>query len=491
MKKLDFVLINAGNTNVVYQNLGDGNCAIEPPTFCALVATYLLNKGFLGKIIDMPACGLSIEEIAQSVINENPVIVGIFVYGYQPSASTQNMHSARQICTVINSINPDLPILISGTHPAALPERTLREEPVQYVCDREGFETLEKLILHHRDSNICLEDIPSLWYEESKRIKHNSHASVLTEQELNTLVSRPAWQLLDMTKYRSHNWHAFETMERTPYASIYTSLNCPFSCKFCCISAPFGKPSYRMWSPEVVIKQIDELVNLYNVRNIKFIDEMFVLNEPHVMGICDLIIDRGYDLNIWAYARVDTVKDRFLEKMRRAGFRWLALGLEAGSKYVRDGANKKFSNQDMIDVVRKIQEHDIYVIGNYIFGLPDDTIESMQNTLDLAIELNCEFSNFYSCMCYPGSKLYTMAVENGLDLPSTWLGYSQHSYETYPSATETLSNKEVLKFRDEAFVKYFSSQRYQNMILEKFGQKALNDIYNMLSKKLRRKILGD
>ncbi|EKD72907.1 MAG: hypothetical protein ACD_45C00536G0001, partial [uncultured bacterium] len=82
---------------------------------------------------------------------------------------------------------------------------------------------------------------------------------------------------------------------------------------------------------------------------------MFVLNKNHVLGICDRIIERGYDLNIWAYARVDTVKDEFLEKMRKAGIRWVALGIESGSKHVRDGVEKgRFGSEQILEVVRKI-----------------------------------------------------------------------------------------------------------------------------------------
>ena len=94
---------------------------------------------------------------------------------------------------------------------------------------------------------------------------------------------------------------------------------------------------------------------------------MFVLNEQHVMGICDLLIERNYDLNIWAYARIDTVKDRYLEKLKRAGFNWLALGIESGSKFVRDGVEKgSFDEKDILQTTNRIKEHGIYIIANYI-----------------------------------------------------------------------------------------------------------------------------
>jgi radical SAM superfamily enzyme YgiQ (UPF0313 family) len=219
---------------------------------------------------------------------------------------------------------------------------------------------------------------------------------------------------------------------------------------------------------------------------------MFVLNRNHVLGVCDRILERGLgdDLNIWAYARVDTVKDEFLDKLRRAGFRWLALGIESGSKHVRDGVEKgRFGSTDILKVVRKIQAAGIHVIGNYIFGLPDDTRESMQETLDLALEANCEFANFYSTMAYPGSKLYALAVEKKWQLPDSWIGYSQHSYETLPLRTETLTSAEVLRFRDEAFHRYFSDPGYLGTVERKFGSDVVAHLRDMTKLRLKRKLL--
>ena len=180
------------------------------------------------------------------------------------------------------------------------------------------------------------------------------------------------------------------------------------------------------------------------MRNIKFADEMFVLNQRHVLGICDLIIERGYDLNIWAYARVDTVNDSMLDKLKRAGFNWLALGIEAADERVLTDVDKRYQVGEVYDTVRQIKGAGINIIGNYIFGLPEDTHETMQRTLDLALDLNCEFANFYSAMAYPGSPLYEQAVRNGWRLPDTWSGYSQHAVDTLPLPTRHLSAGEVL-----------------------------------------------
>ncbi len=489
-QSLDVLLVNPGSRAAVYQQLGDRYSAIEPPSLAGLFATYLRQRGLSVEIVDAPAHNLSPAGVAETLRdNFEPTLIVMVVYGFQPSASTQNMTAAGETCSAIKALRGDWRIMMTGTHPAALPERTLLEEKIDFVCDREGPETilLTTQALKARAGDYS--KIPSLWYRDGKAIRSNPPAELM--DDLDGEMPGVAWDLLPMDQYRAHNWHAFENIdERSPYVSIHTSLGCPYKCTFCCINAPFGKSSYRMWSPESVIKEIDLLVDQHGVKNIKFVDEMFVLNRNHVLGICDRIIERGHKLNIWAYARVDTVKDEFLDKLARAGFRWLALGIESGSKHVRDGVEKgRFGSSEILKVVKKIQDAGINVIGNYIFGLPDDTHESMQETLDLALEANCEFANFYCAMAYPGSKLYGMAVEKRWQLPDSWIGYSQHSYETLPLRTDTLSSAEVLKFRDDTFHRYFTDERYLGMVRRKFGEDVVSHLRDMTKIRLRRKLL--
>jgi radical SAM superfamily enzyme YgiQ (UPF0313 family) len=246
-----------------------------------------------------------------------------------------------------------------------------------------------------------------------------------------------------------------------------------------------------MRSPEAVVNEIQHLHETYGVCTIKFIDEMFVLNDKHVTRICDLLIERGLGpkLNIWAYARIDTVKPERLAKLRAAGIKWLALGIESGSEHVRDGAEKSFNQQDILEIVRAIQSAGIHVIGNYIFGLPDDDLDSMKATLELAIELNCEFANFYSAMAYPGSPLYQMAVESGWALPESWSGFSQHSYDCTPLPTEKVTAAHVLAVRDEAFHRYFSNPRYLDLLTQRFGWETRHHVEEMSAQRLKRKIL--
>ena len=295
-----------------------------------------------------------------------------------------------------------------------------------------------------------------------------------------------------MELYRAHNWHCFDDIEyRSPYGAIYTSLGCPYDCVFCCINAPFGKPGIRYRSPARVVDEITLLSERYGVKNLKIVDELFVLKEAHYLSIMEGIIARKLDLNIWAYARIDTVKPAHLKRMKEAGINWLALGIESANADVRDGADKRMQPRDIKEVVALIQEAGIRVIGNFIFGLPEDTHETMEETLQLALDLNCEFINFYCAMAYPGSKLYGLALDEGWALPKAWHDFSQHGYNVLPLPTRALSAAEVLKFRDDAFHRYFANPAYLDMIEGKFGRNVREHLVQMSATRLKRKLLGD
>jgi hypothetical protein len=146
----------------------------------------------------------------------------------------------------------------------------------------------------------------------------------------------------------------------------------------------------RYWSPEFIIKEFDKLVEL-GVYTIKITDEMFLLNRKYYIPFCEMLRDRGYGefLRMWAYSRVDTVKrPELLKLVRSAGIKWLALGIESGDMKVRLEVYKgKFEDVDVKRVIDQVHEAGIEIMANYIFGLPGDTKESMQKTLDLSKEL--------------------------------------------------------------------------------------------------------
>lgn len=491
MQDLDILLINPNNKKQMYGKLGPLLSAIEPPFWTGLIAGFIRQQGFSVKIIDAVADNLGPEETVDEIVKYNPLLVGIGALGANPSASsTPKMAVASRILNILKERSFNIKTFLYGIHPSSLPERTLKEEPVDFICRGECFYTVLRLLkILQSGKDITNHKIKGLWYRDNGNIVSNGWGDLVKNLDELPFV---AWDLLPMDKYRAHNWHCFGHLEqRKPYAVVYTSLGCPFNCSYCNIHALYeGKPGIRFRSIKKVVEEIDFLIQKYGVMNFKILDELFVFKQDRVIEFCDLLIQRAYNLNIWAYARVDTINEDILKKMKQAGINWLCYGIEAGSREVRKNVSKGMFDQEAIrKAMRMTHEAGIFIIGNFLFGLPKDDLGTMKETFNLAKELKCEYVNFYATMAYPGSKLYEDALSNGIKLPDNWNGYSQFSEEACPLPSKYLSSSEVLRFRDQAFNDYYSDPEYLNMIEDKFGLEAVKHIKDMLKYKIRRKLL--
>ena len=504
MSELQVLFVHPNASKKIYQGLSKNLSAIEPPIWAALLANSMRAYGYHNiQILDCEAENLSPIESANKIEEYNAKLTVFVVYGQQPSASTQNMHGVHECLELLKEINPERKVLLTGLYPSAVSRKTMTEEKTDFVCQGEGPRTILAL-LQIDNLNDCtkLRKVPGLWYRDEGRICFTKPAPLITQDELQTELPGMAWDLLPMDKYRTSNWHAMSNNnDVAPFASLYTSLGCPFRCSFCCINAPFGnnnvenwdygRNKFRFWDPDFMIGEFNAIHSM-GIKNVKIADEMFVLNKNHFLKLCKNIIEREYDFNIWAYARIDTVKKEYLDTLKKAGVNWLALGIESGNKVVRkDVVKGRFTELNIKDLVTEIQNSGINVIGNYIFGLPEDTVETMQETLDLAKELNCEFANFYCSMAYPGSKLYLNAIKNNEPLPDSYVGYSQHSYEMRPLDTKHIHASEVVRFRDMAFNDYHEDEVYLDSIMKKFGKETHDKMVDMCKYKLKRKLLGD
>ena len=490
-RNVDLLIIKPGNPRAIYGELSKSFSAIEPPVWGGMLADFIRKRGYSVEILDMETEGLEVKDFVNKIIELNPTLVAITVMGSNPSASsTPLMPITSELLNELKEKKPEIQTILTGIHPSALPERTLIEEKTDFIARGEPFYTILNLLKALKSGKTGKEyPIKGLCYlSEGKPIVNGWGEIIKDPKELPSIP----WDIILPTKYRSHNWQCLWNLkERTPYAVTYTSLGCPYNCHYCNIHALYnGKPLIRFRDPEDIVQEIDFLVQNYKVKTIKFLDELFAINEERVEKICDLLAKRNYDLNIWVYARINTVNEKMLQKMKRAGIKWICYGIESANEIVRKGVAKfGYGIEDIKRIVKMTQDAGLYVMGNFIFGLPDDNLETMQETLRLAEELNCEYVNFYCAMAYPGSRLYEEAIQKGWELPKSWLGYAQLSEETLPLSTRYLSGREVLRFRDEAFVKYFSRPEYLSMIREKFGEEAVLHIKEMLKHKIKRKYL--
>ena len=501
----DILFVHPNASEKIYQGLAKNNAAIEPPIWAAMLANSVRTKGHRPEILDAEVEGLDYLSAAKRITEYKAKIVCFVVYGQQPSASSQNMEGATATARELKDLAPDTFVVFVGGHVAALPLETMKKETfIDAVCQNEGVYTLHALLSLSKLNPTELKRVPGLVYRDGDDIIMNESSPIVAREDLEHELPGMAWDLLpSLNRYRTAGWHSWSNnTEKQPFAAIYTSLGCPYKCSFCMINiinrtkqgpnvSSEDSNSFRWWSPEFIIKQFDHIA-AQGVRNVKIADELFVLNPNHFGKICDLIIERGYDFNIWAYSRVDTCKPKYLEKLAKAGVKWLGLGIENPNNELRKEIHKDgFQEVKVLDLINNIRDAGINIGGNYIFGLPFDTKESMQATLDFALENPTEMTNMYSAMAYPGSPLHNQARLFGTELPSTYSGYSQHSYDTLNLSNENLTSAEILAFRDKAFDTYHASPKYMELVKDKFGDKAVNELNETKKIKLNRKLLGD
>jgi anaerobic magnesium-protoporphyrin IX monomethyl ester cyclase len=501
MKKLDILFVHPNASEKIYQDLSKKASAIEPPIWAGMLANHVRTRGFSSAILDCEAERFDWQTSAETIVDFKARVICFVVYGQQPSASSQNMTGAVGIANLVKQLT-NTPIVFVGGHVAALPEEVLQEDCVDIVLLNEGVYAISNLL----STDFSIEQL-----RNCKGIGFKDDGVVLNEPErivpksmLAEDLPGIAWDLLpSFDKYRTAPWHSWSNnTEQYPFAALYTSLGCPYKCSFCMINiinrtsnlpmvTSADSNMFRWWDPEFIIKQFDYFAEK-NIRNIKIADELFVLNPNHFMKICNMIIERGYDFNIWAYSRVDTCKTQYLDTLKKAGVNWLGLGIENPNQVLRQEIHKDhFVDVKITDLMKSMKDAGINIGGNYIFGLPMDTQESMQNTLDFAIANKTEMVNFYCAMAYPGSPLHKTAREKGWKLPETYSGYSQHSYDMLNLSNDNLRAEEIMAFRDEAFVKYNTDPNYLQLLENKFGKSARLNMEETLKIKLKRKLLGD
>ncbi|MFL2876002.1 MAG: B12-binding domain-containing radical SAM protein [Pelagibacterales bacterium MED-G43] len=504
---LDILFIHPNASKKIYQGLSNDHSAIEPPIWAGMLANHCRGKNFNVKILDCEVERLDYISSAKEIHNLNPKIACFVVYGQQPSASSQNMEGAVATSEELKNLNPNIKTLFVGGHISALPKETLEnEKSIDIIALNEGVYAISNLLrVEDLNDDKSLRKIKGIGFRnEDNFIEINEAEIIVPKKLLDTDLPGIAWDLLPPLKmYRTAGWHSWSNnSDKQPFAALYTSLGCPYTCSFCMINiinrtnnseniSSKDSNIFRWWTPEFIIKQFDYFAK-QGVKNIKIADELFVLNPNHFMKICDMIIERKYDFNIWAYSRIDTCKPQYLEKLKKAGVNWLGLGIENPSSIIRKEVHKDaFKNVKIIDIINSMRDAGIYVAANYIFGLPEETKESLEFTYNFAEETNTEMVNFYSAMAYPGSPLHLEARKNKIKLPTTYSGYSQHSYDTQNLPSQNLSAAEILSFRDKAWDKYHTNPKYLKLLENKFGMNSVNNLKKTTKIKLKRKLLGD
>jgi radical SAM superfamily enzyme YgiQ (UPF0313 family) len=196
-----------------------------------------------------------------------------------------------------------------------------------------------------------------------------------------------------------------------------STRDCPYACPFCIIQPSeargYDRRSFQM-SPARTIDEIEYVVKKYNLKGIFFWDETFTVNQKRALAICEEIINRNLKFTWRCLTRVDTLSKSLLEKMYEAGCRHIEFGLESGDQAVRTQLQKKFPDEKAIEAIRWTREAGISANCDFIVGMPWETPQTLNKTIDLATKLMADNIHITMAFPYPDTEFHRVARQDGL-----------------------------------------------------------------------------
>lgn len=190
----------------------------------------------------------------------------------------------------------------------------------------------------------------------------------------------------------------------TGATSILSSRGCPYSCNFCTRIPQTRK--MRFHSPAYMLWEITEVMEEYDIRHFRFVDDIFTLNKDRVIKFCDLVMKHNLDIQWMCITRGNTVDKELLAKMRQAGCYEMDIGVESGSQRVLDLMNKKADVETLGNAVRLIKEAGIRAKIYLMYGFPGETEEDRQLTVDFVRKNKPDGVTCSKFCAMPGSKMW-------------------------------------------------------------------------------------
>ena len=373
--------------------------SFQPPIGLCSLAGHLIKHNYSEvKIIDACVLLLSIRDIVSSLSNTTPHLIGIY-------CNTSNYYIVMDLTKSLKLAFPTVKIVLGGPHPSVLPTDTLSDINADFAVIGEGEETLLELVNYLNDGAKDFSDIKGLTYRNADNIIQINEL----RPRINNLdnLAFPAISLLpDITKYNLY----LMQYKRSPYMTLITSRGCPFNCVFC--ETPFGK-RVRYHSPDYVTEYISYLNKDFGVKELHFCDDTFTLDEDRTFEICNQILKKELDISWYAATRANLKNKGLFKEMKKAGCWICAIGAESGNENIIKLIGKNITLNEIKETCKCVRDAKLQLKVFFILGNPGETIETMNQTIELAVSLKAHFPVFSLMTPYPGTQLWKNAEKFG------------------------------------------------------------------------------
>ncbi len=356
------------------------------------------------------------------------------------NVTTPTIKSDLQYCTIAKEILPSIQIIAKGAHFLTFAEETLKAFPnLDFAIKGEPELTLEELL-----NGKNAQDIKGLVWRNKDKIIINPDRAF--NEDLDSLPY-PARHLVDNSRFRRPDNNRVQ-------AVIKVSRGCPYHCFFC-LATPVSGKKVRTRSPENILGEIKECIEKYNIRDFIFWSDIFNFDRNWAVELCEAIIKSGLKFTWAANTRADTADLELAKLMYKAGCRLVSIGVESGNQEMLDKMGKKTTLEQIRQTVNDFKKAGMKIYNYFVIGLPWETEETVNDTVDFAIELNSDFINFYTAVAFPGTKFYNYAVENSLADSSNVLELFNDVYYYPVTSGHHLSKERIFELHKKAVKKYY------------------------------------
>jgi len=387
------------------------------------------------KVVDAPPHKISAEDVIRMAADYELAVVFTSTPGYS---------NDLRLAAAMKEANPRLTICFVGPPVSVEPEKCLRECPaIDFVVRRE----FDYAVVDFA-SGKPLAEIPSVSYRVNGKIVHNPQAPPIENLDALPWVTKVYKRDLDIRRYNV-------PFLRYPYIALYTSRGCPAQCTFCLWPQTHSGHKWRVRSASDVAREVAwALANFPEVREIFFDDDTFNYGKRRTLELCEKLGPLNFT---WSCTSRVTVDYETLKAMKEAGCRLLIVGYESGDPQILKNIKKGAT----LDMARRFTENckrlGLKIHGDFILGLPGETRESIQRTIEFAKELDCETIQVSVAHPYPGTEFYDYVARNNYLTPGPMTDEEGHQLPniSYPG----LSPAELLDWVERFYAEYYFRPR--------------------------------
>lgn len=415
------------------------------PLYYVYLAGSARQAGFEVEIYDAMTKKVGAKEIEEKIRGSKPDYIGVM-------SITCTSPDALEVVKGAKKVDPSITTIMGGIHSTYMYDELFdkSEGTVDFIIRGEGEKTIGEFLTAHSNgaSPDELKKIKGLTFRKDGETFAAPPRPLMTPEELDNLPM--AWDALDWNDY------TYYILPDSTLGAISTSRGCDKDCSFCS-QRIFWEKQWRGRSPESVIRDVEEQKK-YGVNVILLTDDYPTLDRERWERFLDLLIEKDLDVYFLMETRAeDIIRDRdILRKYRKAGIIHIYVGTEATDQDTLEKMKKGITVDQAKEALKLLDEAGIITETSMILGMPDETPESIERTIESAIAYNPDFCHFLAICPWPYADMYD-------DLKPHIESYDYRRYNLIDPVVKpkNMTLKEIDEAIVECYRRFYMGKLYQ------------------------------